>query len=850
MRKAVVSVVCLAAGLCQHALAEGSVPSNGTVFAAALLAPNLGAPAVVPEPRMLLDPLVAGRVAHWRCRYEGGRLTELSRRDAQGSLQPMRPPQFEPPAHGYVFSYDGDGARPTGILAPNGVGYRLRYDREGRIHEIACTAPRVRRGFAWTEMRIGYGNGRVASVSYWCGRKPSHDALLVHRKEFIHDARGFMESVSYHDDQGRLRAALTGIARVTFERGPQGEWLSVSYWADAATRTNDWFGVGQYRFTYTSDGRVIESATLDASGAPATNAFGAYRTEWQYDSAGNIIGARGYALGGALVYDGRPLMPELFDRTLPEAIMQRARDELAPPYWQLADYAELQRASRRWHTRCVAARPAELAMVAEQGRVLLEYLLQAQAGTLALHAALQAYELGLRDARLLQRAVLSTGVVPHPESRAARTLLGMVLRPMPSNTLFVCGTDIMYLLSLYATSVRGVRADIVPVNQHMLADSTTIEALRAKYGTRVWLPSVADIRAALQQEVERLAGQRAAAGAPEDAGALPARIRGRESVARINMLLLDVLCRSNTALPVAVEEGYDSTALYDQLVPRGPLFWYGTNITLCATAHGLITWWSEVARGSVGWPDTKEWDAVRHVLARGCATQASYRWHTGEEHSATQMFHLAMTLCAREPEAYIRYGSLLMGRARYDEAAQVASQLRARLPDDPVALKLAQRCAQASADARELLSVQERLRTGAPDVLSNHLRQVELQERLGYDVAARTNAAQLVQLARGRVDILEGLTAYYRRHSDLNALEHCLALLTDAAPGQFSYWVSRAAVAFARRAPDDGVAFLRRAAELDKLRVRRLLSANNLLPELRASGQTNLVQELLQMIAP
>jgi len=850
MRTAVLSIVCLAAGLSQNALAKGSIPSNGTVFAAALLAPNLGAPTVVPQPRMLLDPLVAARVAHWRCRYEAGRLTELSRRDAEGSLRPMRPPQFEPPAHGYLFSYEDGGVRPAGILAPNGVGYTLRYDREGRVREIACRAPRVRRGFAWTEMRIGYRNGRVASVSYWCGRKPSHDALLVHRKEFNHDARGFMESVSYYDDEGRLRAALTGIARVTFERGPQGEWLSVSYWADAATRTNDWFGVGQYRFTYSSDGRVIESATLDASGAPATNAFGAYRTEWQYDGNGNVIGARAYAQGGVLVYDGRPPMPELFERTLPEAIMQRARDELAPPYWQLADYVELQRASRRWHSRCAAARPAEMAMVAEQGRVLLEYLLQAQGGTLALHAALQAYELGMRDARLLQRAVLSTGVVPHPESRAARTLLGMVLRPMPSNTLFVCGTDIMYLLSLYATSVRGVRADIVPVNQNMLADSTTIEALRAKYGRRVWLPDVADIRAALQQEVERQVAQRAAAGVSKDAGALPARIRGRESVARINMLLLDVLCRSNAMLPVAVEEGYDSTAMYDQLVPRGPLFWYGSSMAECATAHGLITWWSEVARGSKGWAKTEEWEAVRRVLARGCATQGSYWWHKGEEHSATQMFELAMKLCAEEPEAYLRHARLLMSGGRYDEAAQVAGQLRAQLPDDPVALGLAQRCAQASADARELRGVQERLRMGVADVLSNQLRQVELQERLGYDAAARTNAAQLVQLARGRVDILEGLTAYYSRQNDLNALEDCLALLTDAAPGQFSYWVSRAAVAFARRAPDDGVAFLRRAAELDRLRVRRLLSADNLLIELRASGQTNLVQELLQMIAP
>lgn len=824
---------------------QDGLPSNGTVFAAALIAPNLGAPTVVPQPRMLLDPLVAGRVAHWRCRYENGRLVELSRRDADGRLRPMRPPQFEPPTHGYLFTYAADdGTRPTVITVPHGVQYRLRYDGERRVREIACQAPHARRGFPWSVMRIDYRGNRVARVSYWDEGRPSHDLLLVHRKEFSYDARGFMESVSYYDAPGVMRGMLTGIARVTFERGAQGEWLSVTYWADATARTNDWFGVGQYRFTYSSDGRVIESATYDANGAPVTNAFGAYRTEWQYDSNGNLIGARGYAQGGALVYDGRPLAPELFERTLPEAIVQRARDELAPPYWQLADYVDLQRASRRWHSRCAAARPAELPLVAEQGRVLLEYVLQAQSGTMALHAALQAYELGMRDPRLLQRAILSTGVVPHPESRAARTLLGIVLRPMPTNTLFVCGTDITYLLSLYATSVRGVRADIVPVHQNLLADSTAAEALHARYGGRVWLPSVAAIRAALEEEMKRLAAARAVGGG----GGMPVRIRGRESVVRINLRLLELLCHSNSVLPVAIEEGYDSSAMYDEVQPRGPLFWYGSNLTECATGHGLVAWWREVARGSRRWPESDEWEGVRRVLARSCAAQASYWWRRHDEHSATQLFYLAMAVCAREPEAYVRYAGVLMRQARYDDAARVAETLRKHLAEEPVAMELAQRCAQASADAHALREVEARIRAGTPDVLSNQLRQLELQERLGYEVAARTNAALLVERAAGRIDILEGLAAYYGRHNDVEALEQCLALLTAAAPGEFTYWVSRAAVAFARRAPDDGVAFLRKAVELDRLRVRRLLQAENLLPDLRASGQTNLVRELLEVI--
>ncbi len=836
---------CVAAGV--YAL-----PSNGTVFAAALQAPNLGAPEVLPLPRMPLDPLVAGRVAHWRCRYENGRLAELSRRDAEGNLRPMRPPQFEPPQHGYLFEYAHDAARPVRIIAPHGVAYRLHYDRSGRLREIACTAPRMRRGVPWTHMRISYRNGRVESLTYWHGRTPSHDLYGVHGKRFSYDARGYMESVRYVNARGELRPALTGIARVTFERGTRGEWLSVTYWSGAGTRTADWFGVAHYRFTYTSEGRVAESATFDAAGAPVSNAYGAYRIQWQYDAPGNLIGARGYALGDILVYDGRPLMPELFDRTFAEAVIQRARDELAPPFWQLADYSDLQRACRRWHSRCADARPSELPRLAEQARVLLEYLMQARAGTMAMQAAFQAHALGLRDPRLLQRAVLGTGVVPYPESTAARTLLGIMLQPMPSNTLFVCGTDITYLLGVYATGVRGVRADVRLINQNMLADTTYVESLRGIYDDGLWLPSVADIRGALQREMQRLSAQRMAAreALADDDNGTHLRIRGRESVARINVLLLDALCRSNAMTPLAVEEGYDTTALYERMTPRGPLFWYAGDVTQRMDGATALAWWEKLARGSAGWPRDAEWQAVRRVLARACATQASYFWQHDDEHTATQAYHLAMSVDAQEPEAYVRYAATLLEQSRYADAARVAAALRTQLPHEPAALALAQRCDDAYAHARELAEVHERLRAMPGGDLSNLLRQVELQDLLGQRAAAHSNAAVLVTMAHERVDILEGLVAYYNRHGDADALERCLALLTRAQPQEFRHWVSRAAVAFARGAPEDGVACLRQAAALDKLRVRRMLTAQDLLPELRASGQTNLVRELQQLIAP
>ncbi|MCX7847248.1 MAG: tetratricopeptide repeat protein [bacterium] len=840
-------VVILQGGLVRWgwAAVQGELPSNGTVFAAALLAPNLGAASVVPQPQELLDPLVAARVSHWRCRYVGGRLVELSRRDEEGSLAPMQPPQGEAPTHGYLFRYEEGDERPSKIVTPSGVTYELEYDGDGRVRRIWCRSTRVQRGFPWTEMRIGYRGGRVAWLSYWDEGKASSDEQLVHRKEFTYDGRGFTTSVSYYNEEGMLWGGVSGIARVTFERGMQGEWLSVTYWASETARTTDWFGVSQYRFVYTSDGRIVESLTLDTHGRPATNAFGAYRMEWQYSSAGEVIGARGYAEGGVVVYDGQALMPEFFDRTLADAILQRVREELAPPYWRLADYVELQRASRRWQRRCVGARGGELAMLAECGRVLVEYLLQARAGPWALQAVLHAHALGLNDRRLLQRAVIGSGVVPHPESRAARTLLGMELCPMPSNTLFMCGTDVMYLLSLYATGVRHVRSDILPVSQNLLADSAMNEAMRARYGTRVWLPDVERIQAAVREELRGYAG---VGVIPETSGVLPIRIRGREVVARINARLAGEVCQSNSMWSIAVEEGYENARLYPAVVVRGPFFWYGTNVSECGTPYGGMRWWGEVARGSSGWPKDEDWKAVRRVLARQCAAQGSYWWQRGEKDSATQLFEVAISMGRDEREVYVRYAQALLRAGRYDEAVRVAERWAGEVFEDPLAQEWLERCERVRAAARELAQVEERVRGGGADVLSNLLRRVELLEILGDVGGAQTNAAALLERATGRVDILEPLTEFYSRQQDATGVERCLSLLTAAAPQEFRYWVSRAALAFARRAPEEGVALLRKAAELDRLRLRRILREERLLLELRASGQTNLVQELLEMI--
>lgn len=828
----------------QIAGVEKDLPRDGVVFAAVVEAPNLGASSVVPRPRVLLDPLEAARVPHWRFRYERGRLVELSRRDAQGSLEPMRPPHGEVPEHGYLLLYANGEQRPRAIVTPSDVRYELEYTADGRVRQIQCTTKRSLRGLPWSRMRIGYRNGRLAWVSYWNGDEPSYDLSLIHRKEFGHDARGFVSEVRYYDRYGRPWGGLMGISRMTFERGPEGEWLSVTYWGDDQTRTNDWFGVSQYRFTYASDGRVLESITMGVDDAPVSNAFGAYRMEWQYDGEGNLIGTRGYAVGGKVVYDGRAVMPDLYERTLIDAVLQRVRLEFGAPYWQLADYAELQRASRRWHARYASAWRAEVPFVAEQGRVLLDYLLQVRAGAPALQGALLAYGLGMRDPRLLQYAILGTGVLPHPESRAARTLLGIVLGGMPSNSVLICGTDTLFLLSMYATCVRGVRTDVMPVAQNLLADSTMNESMRARLGTRLWLPGLNEIQTAVRQYIE----QTGTGDVPRRVRALPLQIRGREAVARINVALTEEVAERNCGFPVAIEEGFDNTVLYEALVPRGPLFWYGTNMSECATAQGLVAWWREVAAGSDGWPRNDDWEAVRALLARSCAAQGHYWWWRGEEHTATQLFRLAMHMHQEERESYVRWIRVLHAARRYEEALSVAEEWERVAGEDEEARQMIEECRAVVVAVQQLAEVEARIRERLGDVTLNLLRRIELQERLGYREAAQKNAAMLVKEAAGRVDVLERLAAFYDCQNDTAGLQRCLELLTEAAPREFRYWVSRAAMAFAAGAVSNGVEYLRVAAEIDKLRLRRFLETDRLLMDLRARGETNAFRTIVKMV--
>jgi tetratricopeptide (TPR) repeat protein len=113
-------------------------------------------------------------------------------------------------------------------------------------------------------------------------------------------------------------------------------------------------------------------------------------------------------------------------------------------------------------------------------------------------------------------------------------------------------------------------------------------------------------------------------------------------------------------------------------------------------------------------------------------------------------------------------------------------------------------------------------------------------------------AAELVRVlsvtCTNCVETLEWLVSFYASNSMLDEAAECLDRLIQLEPDSFDHWSSRAAVAYERNHPDEGLRYITRAAEIDKFRLRRMLTAGNFLQELLKDGNTNLVNQLEQLI--
>jgi YD repeat-containing protein len=828
-----------------------ATPGNRTVFARSIQVPNLGAGHVVPTPRDRLDPLDASRQAHWRCRYVDGRLVEVARRDAEGTLAPMRAVYERTPTNGYLFRYAAAGAQPVLLTTPRGFEYALTYDRAGML----TAAQRLGRAPVFaaepTRITIERARGRVVSVRSWRGAAPTRDADGVHQREFQYGSDGYLTRVVYRDTAGRVCAAAQGCAAKTYRRGPHGEWLDVAWWDAQGAACADWHGVARYAFEYTSNGLLRLMRIFDARQTPATNALGAHALEWQYDSAMRVIGTRGFDATNALVYDGPALMPDVFERTWAEAVLMREKNELSLPFWSFVDYSELERSLRR-HVRRVASNGVTPYAV-EQLRVLAEYIMASRAGYLAVLCAQMCGAAGLNDPRWLRVACRHAGTAPRPGGAAAQWLRAACWDTNARDALVFVSSDPLYYVLLDGGARSAAAGGPVVLHAQLLADNLYNATLESLYGTNIWLPDLQDVRRAVEDYARSAAARQALENdtITIDMAAERAGIIGQPAVAQINATLMrDMVLR--TPRRVLYEEAIPVTIPGVMRVPDGPLFALlsaGVATGMAVRTDDVLRAWTARAADLAGRPKTRAWRAVRHVMSALAGAHAACFYDTNAQQVSTQLFAVAGVMAPDAPYAPTRHARLLLQAGDVAAATAVLARCDQRVRDYASVQSLLRECAAACARADRIALLRAQIAQGT-HTASNVMELADLYLRTGQITNALTVARSFMAAATNDVAVYEWYATLLARCGDWDGAAQALARLTEQQPGNFNYWTSRAALAFSCGAGSNGIAYLRRAAALDQQRLARILTAHGFLDELRDRGQTNLVKDLELLFLP
>ena len=819
-------------------------PSNGTVFSASINVPNLIARNVFPMPSDILDPLAAARVTHWRCRYENDRLVEVARRDTDRTLRPMQPTCGDPPEHGFLFRYPSPSARkPSLIVTPTDGECHVAYDDEGFLGGLQFSPGLC--GQSCTSLRLKRRGGKIARASYWTEDMPACDWYGVHAREYTYDGRGFLVDVRYVDTAGKPCNSALGIARRSYVRGRRGEWDEVAFWTAAGTRTADWHGVARYVLACNAEGQFTSAELYGTDGAPTTNLLGAWRIEWQY-AQDSLVGSRAYAPGTNIVFDGPPLMPDLFQRTWADAVVVREKEEIGLPIWRFVDYAELGHAYERCQSRLNSSTPFK-PYYGEQMRVLAEYLCLARAGHMSLCAVYDAHAVGIADPRWCALALLPAGIAPHPSSDAALFVTRTLRAAMPERALLFTSCEETLGLMAWDAMMRNVATGIVVLDQASLGDLATMNACRARYGGGAWLPSSADVHAALQEYAQSLdaQGQSLTSAFSLKIESDRVQFRGREGVTRINLALLERTLATNRPLRAFCEDLTRGSSLISNLVPTGPLFEFSDHGMTDADAYRAVAFWAALEREMAGKPVSDDWHAARRLMSRHAATQARLFFLCGRTNDAACIYAHAHALCPDDPTAYLVRAADMLECGDFECARIEIAAASAHAHAGADLAELQHRCDALCRRAAEIATL-EAIPNRHP---TNTLRLAQLHKLQGNAGRACTLATALMPPATNDIAMLDELASLFIALDKLDCAEACLACRTQAAPDDFVGWTSRAVVAFSQRKAEDGIAFLRRAAALDRPRLRRVLDHNTLVRILEAQGRTNLVQEVDLMVA-
>jgi hypothetical protein len=302
-----------------------------------------------------------------------------------------------------------------------------------------------------------------------------------------------------------------------------------------------------------------------------------------------------------------------------------------------------------------------------------------------------------------------------------------IIESIPTNSIYFGGTDPgRFVITALSKSHREARP-FFTLTQNALADGTYLDYLRQMYGSRIYIPTMADSQNAfseyLQDAQERLKAGKLTPG--EDVRTVNNRVQvsGQVAVMQINARLVKIIFDKNPEREFYVEESFPLDWMYPHLSPHGLIFKLNRE-PLPELSEAVVgrdhDYWRSYAGRLIGdWitDDTsvqevcdfaervylrKDLGAFRGdaAFARNDAAQKSfsklrgsigglYAWraiHAEESAEKLRMqkeadfaFRQALALCPYSPEAVFRYVQLLLSENRQKDALLVAETSSQRI---------------------------------------------------------------------------------------------------------------------------------------------------------------------------
>jgi tetratricopeptide (TPR) repeat protein len=258
-----------------------------------------------------------------------------------------------------------------------------------------------------------------------------------------------------------------------------------------------------------------------------------------------------------------------------------------------------------------------------------------------------------------------------------------ILAVMPSGSVYFGGTDPGRFAITFFRDVAN-SPDIFVITQNGLADARYADYLLLRYGTRLRLPSNADVQSAFEKFVAE-SGSRPRL--PDEQitvknGAM--HVSGAASVMEINGILTKQIFENNKAQhEFYIEESYVIPWMYPYLEPHGPILKLNRQPLPQldpAVAEKDRSFWSALAVNLSTSPTGQRTDEAHKVYAKlrsAIGGVYAYRHMASEAEAA---FKQAAEIAPTLPEASFRLAQLYCETGRFDDAEATLEQFQARLP--------------------------------------------------------------------------------------------------------------------------------------------------------------------------